>query len=234
LENLDKIIETAYASTRLNKLEYLNELFEKNASEINKVDDPFIRWIAELQPRMKAIKKKNDKRNGALTKLSAQWAEVKKRYSEEEFIPDANRTFRLTYGYIQGYSPADAVYKSPLTTLTGVIEKTTSEEPYNTPQKVIDLYNARDFGKFASNKLNDLPVGILYSTDTSGGNSGSPVLNAMGELVGLNFDRAFEATINDFAWSESYSRSIGVDIRYVLWVTQKFAEAEHIIEEIGI
>ena len=87
---------------------------------------------------------------------------------------------------------------------------------------------------FRHPKLDDVPVAILYDLDTTGGNSGSPVMNARGELVGVNFDRAYEATINDYAWSESYSRSIAVDIRYVLWVTSRFAGADHILKEAGV
>ncbi|MDZ7332344.1 MAG: S46 family peptidase, partial [candidate division KSB1 bacterium] len=147
---------------------------------------------------------------------------------------DANGTLRLTYGYIRGYSPRDAIYAAPITTATGILEKATGEEPFDAPQKLIHLINAQDFGRFAHPKLNSVPVAILYNMDTTGGNSGSPVLNARGELVGLNFDRAFEATINDYAWSEAYSRSIAVDIRYVLWVTEKVAGAEHLLQEMQV
>ena len=128
----------------------------------------------------------------------------------------------------------DAVWKSPITTLKGVVDKTTGEPPFVTPQKVLDKYKAKDFGSFVHPKLNQVPVAILYSTDTTGGNSGSPILNANGELVGVNFDRAFEATINDFAWNESYSRSIGVDVRYALWITGKVFGADHLLKEMGI
>ena len=160
--------------------------------------------------------------------------DVKAQYLKTNFIPDANRTLRLTYGYIRGYSPADATYHTPITTLRGVIEKTTGTEPFITPQKIVNLHKAKDYGRFKHPKLNDVPVALLYNTDTTGGNSGSPVINGRGELIGVNFDRPFEATINDYAWSESYSRSIAVDIRYVLWVTQKFAGATWLLDEMGV
>jgi hypothetical protein len=158
--------------------------------------------------------------------------EAKEAWLGKNFIPDANNTLRLTYGRIKGYSPADAVYLRPFTTLGGVIEKTTGEEPFNTPTRIAELWKARDFGTFAPSVLKDVPVCMLYDADTTGGNSGSPVLNARGELVGVNFDRTYEATINDFAWDKDYSRSIAVDIRYVLWVTQKLGGAAWLLSEL--
>ena len=128
----------------------------------------------------------------------------------------------------------DAVYYKPVTTLDGVLEKSTGEEPFDTPEKIFALYKAKDFGRFAHPDSKSLPVCILYDMDTTGGNSGSPVLDACGQLVGVNFDRAWEATINDYAWSASYSRSIGVDIRYVLWVTQKYGRVDYLLKEMGI
>ena len=139
-----------------------------------------------------------------------------------------------TFGTVRGYSPEDAVYKLPATTLSGVIAKTTGTEPFATPKEVIDAAAAENFGPYVHPKLDDVPVAILYDTDTTGGNSGSPILNGKGELVGVNFDRAFEATINDFAWNVNYSRSIGVDIRYVLWITDKVYGAAHLVREMGL
>ena len=149
-------------------------------------------------------------------------------------MPDGNSTLRFTYGRVRGYSPADATYLSPITTLTGVMQKTRDEYPYATPQAVRDLYRAKDYGRFRLPKANELPVAVLYNTDTTGGNSGSPLMNAKGELVGVNFDRAWGATINDYAWNEAYSRSIAVDIRYVLWVTEKVGKAGFLLKEMGV
>ena len=141
---------------------------------------------------------------------------------------------RLTYGRIKGYNPVDGVRFEPFTTLGGVLDKTTGSEPFITPPKLFDLHKARDFGRFAHPGLKDIPVCMLYDADTTGGNSGSPVLNARGELVGVNFDRTYDATINDYAWNENYSRSIAVDIRYVLWLAEKFAGAGFLLSEMGV
>ena len=90
------------------------------------------------------------------------------------------------------------------------------------------------FGRFRSKRLNDIPVALLYNLDTTGGNSGSPLLDAAGDVVGVNFDRAYGATINDYAWNAEYSRSIGVDIRYVLWITGTVAGADDLLKEMGV
>jgi hypothetical protein len=126
------------------------------------------------------------------------------------------------------------MWLSPITTLTGVIQKTKDTYPYATPQIVRDLYEKKDFGRYRLPKANDVPVAVLYDTDTTGGNSGSALMNARGELVGVNFDRAWGATINDYAWNEAYSRSIAVDIRYVLWVTEKVGKATFLLTEMGV
>jgi hypothetical protein len=104
-------------------------------------------------------------------------------------------------------------------------------DPFITPEPVLQAIREQRFGSFAHPRLGTVPIAFLYSTDTTGGNSGSPVLNAKGELVGVNFDRTFEATINDFAWDQRYSRSIGVDIRYVLWIMGEVYGAKNLTQE---
>ncbi len=231
---IDKFIEHAYKQSKLIKEDFLEEALNKKPKQIEEMDDPFVQLAVQLYPTYQERKEKSEARRGAIDKLYARLIDIKKEFLAKDFVPDANGTLRLTYGRIRGYSPRDAVYYHPITTVHGVMEKTTGEEPFDTPEKLIDLVKKQDFGRFKNPKLNSVPVAILYNMDTTGGNSGSPVLNAKGELVGINFDRAFEATINDYAWSEDYSRSIAVDIRYVLWVTQKFGEAGYLLEEMGV
>lgn len=229
-----KIVSSAYKNSRVMEADYLKTMLTKSLDEIRTSEDPILQWVVTLQPVLKAQKELNEQRAGKLARLSAQWAEVKRLYRPGTFIPDANGTFRLTYGHLRPYQSADAVTKLPQSTVQGILEKTGPEPPFNAPDKLLALIRNKDFGRLASKKLGTLPVGILYDCDTTGGNSGSPVMNAKGELIGLNFDRAFEATINDFAWAQSYSRSIGVDIRYILWVLQKYAGAGYLFDEMGL
>jgi hypothetical protein len=231
---IDRFIERAYKSSSLQNENVLMESLAKTRDAIDQTNDPFIQLAAKLYPAYQKLKETRQRRDGELSKLYALLVDVKQSFLKKNFIPDANSTLRLTFGKIQGYSPADALYSSPITTLRGVIDKTTGEEPYNTPAKLIELYKAKNFGRFKHKKLKDIPVALLYNLDTTGGNSGSPLLNARGEIVGVNFDRAYEATINDYAWSQDYSRSIAVDIRYVLWVTEKFAGATYLLKEMGV
>jgi hypothetical protein len=230
---INNFLESAYTQSKMTDEKVIADLFNESTEKIKKRDDPFIELSIALYPTYKEQNEKSKAREGAIDKYYAKLIDVKKYFLAKDFIPDANGTLRLTYGYIRGYSPRDAVYAEPITTATGVLEKTTGVDPFDTPQKLINLIKAKDFGRFEYPKLKSVPVAILYNTDTTGGNSGSPVLNARGELVGINFDRAFEATINDYAWSEDYSRSIAVDIRYVLWITQKFGNAGYLLQEMN-
>ena len=175
------------------------------------------------------------RREGVLNKLMADYVAVKETFQSKNFIPDANSTLRLTFGNIKGYSPADATYMSPFTTVKGVIEKGNSgDAEFRYPEAIKQAWLSKNFGAYYKKEIDDVPVNILYNMDTTGGNSGSPIMNAYGELIGVNFDRAYDATINDFAWNESYSRSIGVDIRYVLWIADKIDNAQFILKEMGI
>ena len=226
--------ETLIAKTRLGDLGFVQECLKKTPAELQQTDDPLLKLIVQLHPLYLQLRETDKTRDGRLGQLYGALIEVKQQFLATSFIPDANATLRLTCGRIKSYSPADAVIRTPISTLRGVMEKTTGVEPFITPDRVLKKYEAGEFGRFVHPRLGQVPVAILYDTDTTGGNSGSPVLNSRGQLVGVNFDRCFEATINDFAWNKDYSRSIGVDIRYVLWITGIVYEADHLLTEMGV
>ena len=227
-------LDKFYQSTKLTDAAFIESCLEQTPDQLKGLNDPVLDYVFELYPRRMEMRAESKARVGKLAQLYGELVTVKQQFLKQNFVPDANATLRITFGHVKGYSPEDAVYKSPITTLGGAIDKATGVDPFVMPQKVVDMHSQRQFGRFAHAGLKDIPTAILYDTDTTGGNSGSPILDANGQLVGVNFDRAFEATINDFAWNESYSRSIGVDIRYALWITGDVYGAKHLLKEMSV
>jgi Peptidase S46 len=153
---------------------------------------------------------------------------------EERYFPDANSTMRVTYGKVNGFAPRDAVYYNPVTYLDGVIEKyVPGDYEFDVPQKLRELYEAKDYGQYAD-KNGKLPICFLATNHTTGGNSGSPAIDAEGNLVGLNFDRVWEGTMSDIYYDPEICRNIMVDLRYVLFIIDKYAGATHLIDEMEL
>lgn len=221
--------------TKLGDQHYMLNTILADAGSLQKFEDKLMSFQNDLNNDISLFAAEQKRREGILNKLMGDYVAVKEVFQSKNFIPDANSTLRLTYGHIKGYSPADATYMKPFTTLAGIIEKgNLGLAEFDYPQEIKTAYLNKNFGPYLQKDLGSVPVNILYDMDTTGGNSGSPIMNAQGELIGVNFDRAYDATINDFAWNESYSRSIGVDIRYVLWVADKIDNAHFILKEMGI
>ena len=147
------------------------------------------------------------------------------------FYPDANLTLRVAYGHIKGYSPADGTYYLPSSTIKGIMEKDNPEIfDYNIPQRLRDIYAAKDYGRWAD-ASGEVPVCFIATNHTTGGNSGSPVINADGELIGLNFDRVWEGTMSDIVFDPDICRNIALDIRYVLFTIEKIGGAGYLLDE---
>lgn len=153
---------------------------------------------------------------------------------ERKFFPDANSTLRITYGKIKGSNPRDAVSYGFQTHLAGKIEKyIPGDYEFDVPKKLIDLYNAKDFGQY-KDSTGDVPLAFTATNHTTGGNSGSPALDAYGNLVGLNFDRQWEGTMSDINYDPRFSRNIMVDTKYILFIVDKYADSKWLIDEMKI
>ena len=153
--------------------------------------------------------------------------------NDKRFYPDANSTLRVAYGNVKGYKPRDAVQYDYYTYMDGLMEKyKPGDYEFDVPKKLIDLYEAKDFGPYGVNGKQ--PVCFIASNHTTGGNSGSPALDAKGNLIGLNFDRVWEGTMSDINYNADICRNIMVDIRYVLFIVDKFAGAKHLVDEMKL
>jgi len=232
---ISRYLKDTFELSKLKDQDYVLNTLLKSSKTLSTYNDGLLLLERDLGRQIAELKPEKDRREGLLNKLMGDYVNVKEKFLKKDFIPDANSTLRLTYGYVRGYTPADATYMKPYTSIKGILEKGASGDPdFGYPAAIKTLWTNKDFGPFEKKDLNDVPVSFLYNMDTTGGNSGSPIMNANGELIGVNFDRAYGATINDYAWNESYSRSIGVDIRYVLWVATKIDHADFLVREMGV
>jgi hypothetical protein len=154
-------------------------------------------------------------------------------FPEKRFYPDANSTLRVTYGQVAGYKPRDGVKYLPNTYLSGVMEKyIPGDYEFDVPEKLRQLYEKKDYGPYGED--GEMPVCFIGSNHTTGGNSGSPVIDAHGNLIGINFDRVWEGTMSDYYYDPSICRNIMVDIRYILFIIDKFAGAGHLVQEMKL
>ena len=238
-KNLDykTIAGEIYSQSKLTSYEGAKELLSGSASEvIQKLNedkvyafvkiaydnffDNIVPQYEELDTRINATQRQYMK---AILEL----------FPDARIFPDANSTLRITYGKVGGYAPRDAVYYEPVTYLEGVMEKyIPGDYEFDVPQKLIELYNKKDYGIYG--KDGKMPVNFIARNHTTGGNSGSPALDAYGNLIGLNFDRVWEGTMSDIHYDPEICRNIMVDIRYVLFIVDKYAGAKHLIDEMKI
>lgn len=211
-------------------------LLVSDSLDVNRLaKDPAVEmYIVFNENFISNIKPKYDDINRKLTLLYRTYMKAQMEFDKTKcFYPDANSTLRVAYGKVKGYKPADAICYKSYSTLDGIMEKDNPNiYDYDIPQKLRDIYKMKDYGKWETDGT--VPVCFVATNHTSGGNSGSPVINAKGELIGLNFDRVWEGTMSDIAYDPQMCRNICLDIRYVLFVMDKLAGANHLIDEMRI
>lgn len=235
--NASQLTNDIYTNTKLTKLEDFRSLLEgdsKTVIEKINADKGYQILKAMADAYTKNVLPKYDELN--LKNIATQRTYMKailELFPNDRIFPDANSTLRVTYGKVKGYKPNDAITYDPFTYLDGVMEKyVPGDYEFDVPKKLIDLYNSKDYGVYASK--GKIPVAFIATNHTTGGNSGSPALDAKGNLIGLNFDRVWEGTMSDIYYSPEICRNIMVDIRYVLFIIDKFAGADNLIKEMKI
>ncbi len=227
-------VENAYTTTKMKDLEFARGLIGKPSAELEQLNDPFIGIAAAIYDVAEEINNTFRAFGANVTALRKDYIEALYEWKGSSLYPDASGTIRFTWGPVRGYKPADAVWYEPFTTLQGVVDKNSGEEPFNAPEKLVKLRQAEDFGSYADPDLNDVPVAFLNQCDITGGNSGSPVMNAKGEIIGIAFDGNWEAMTSDWQYDFALQRCIAVDFRYVLFVTDKFGNAGFLLREMGV
>ncbi len=233
-QRIDAYVDNLFDKTQFKDLLDAARLFDMSRKEIEKMKDPLVAFAKTYYQEMKPVEEKNKEFGGKIEELRAKYMEALFAWKGKKLYPDANRTLRFTYGDVQGYSPRDAVIYLPKTRLYGVVEKHTGKDPFNAPQKLLQLEATRDFGAYEDPALHDVPVNFLHTTDITGGNSGSPVLNGRGELIGVAFDGNYEAMTSDFQFDNAITRTISVDAQYLLFILDKFSNAQNILKELEI
>lgn len=221
-------------SKKLATAESISALFEMSSAQLRELHEPLIDFSGEIG----SLSNEAGTRVLGFNRAVARWRPLLVRGMSEmrgtKPYPDANRTLRFSYGEVKGYVPHDAAVYQPFTNLSGVIEKDTGREPFDAPEKLKQLFRARDFGPYATPDGQNVPVDFLSTTDIIGGNSGSPILNGRGEQVGIVFDGNYEGLGNDFFYNDAKGRTISVDIRYVLFIADKFGGAGYLLKELDI
>jgi hypothetical protein len=223
-----------FESKKLTTPESFEALFNMTSAQLRELHEPLIDFAGEIGPLTSDVQDRTRSFNGAVGRWRPLLVRGMSEMRGSKPYPDANRTLRFTYGEVKGYVPKDAAVYQPFTHLSGVIEKDTGREPFDAPEKLKQLFRAHDFGPYATADGKDVPVDFLSTTDIIGGNSGSPILNGRGEQVGIVFDGNYEGLGNDFFYNDAKGRTISVDIRYVLFIADKFGGAGYLLKELDI
>jgi hypothetical protein len=228
-------VDDLYAQSRVFDLATRKTMFDERPEALRARKDPLVDLGFALDADRLALKARRDTATGATLRLRPAWRRAVIAEAGRPVAPDANSSLRVTFGRVEGYTPREALTASPQTTLAGLIEKHTGQEPFNAPAKVREAVAAGRVGRWGVASLGgQVPVNFLATCDTTGGNSGSPTIDGKGRLVGVNFDRVWENVANDFGYNPDIARNVNVDVRYLLWMLDQVEGASDLLKELGV
>jgi hypothetical protein len=234
---IDRVLDAWYAAPALEDAALRVGLLETGTlAKLRASSDPFVRAAQRVWPVVKAEDRRSDARQGELLVVGPSYVEVMKQVLGGQLAPDANASLRVSYGTVRSFKPgspdpADA----PFTVARQILAKDTGVEPFNAPGKLLAAIKARNYGPYADPALGgELPIDFLTDLDITGGNSGSPILNRKGELVGLGFDNTLEGVAADLVFNPATARTICVDARYMIWTLDLLDGGDHLIREMGL
>lgn len=231
---LARLADEYYAKTAVGNLDERIKMFHMSKTELENLHDPFIDLAVAMYPEYKAAHERRRTESGATSRLTPKLIEAYAAWKKNELYPDANGTKRFNYGRVRGYSPRDAVRYTYITSLTGVMDKETGKDPFVVPEPLDEAYNQRNFGTYIDPMIKDIPVNLLTDNDGTNGNSGSPIINGRGELIGLDFDGNYEGIGTDYMYIPDRVRSINVDIRYVLFLIDRVYHLDNLMNELTV
>ncbi|SDF22884.1 Peptidase S46 [Dyella sp. 333MFSha] len=234
---LTRALDSIYGATTFADEAERTRLFAAAPADVAKSNDALLVVARTLRPALLRIEEEKKAREGDLLRLRPAYMQALIAYREKQgkaVYPDANSTLRVSYGKVTPLAARDAVSYAPLTTVQGIVEKNTGAFPFDAPVPLIDAIHKGDFAGYTDAKTGAMPVDFLSNLDTTGGNSGSPVLNARGELVGLNFDSNWEAVSASWMYDSRYKRAIHVDMRYMRWLMDKVYPSHALLRELGV
>jgi hypothetical protein len=224
--SLSEEVARLYAGTRVTDLAERMKMFGETLEQLRARRDPLLDFALALEPELRAFDQARREREGMESLFRPLWRRAVMAHAGKPVAPDANGTLRVSFAHVKGYTPREAVEYLPQTTLAGMLEKHTGEEPFALPRALLEAAAKTDPAQ--------VPLNFLADADTTGGNSGSPTVNGRGELVGLNFDRVWENVANDFGYNPAIARNVNVDIRFFVWLLEHVDGGGSLLRELGL
>lgn len=230
-------VDKLFAASSMADSESRLGAFGADSSKLAESDDALLKLAVQLLPQLLAVEREQKEASGQLHALRPRYMEALLAWNQDAdkpTYPDANSSLRVSFGNVGGYRSVDGMAALPFTTAPGILAKDTGEAPFDSPPAQLEQIKAGNFGSYASARIGSLPVNFLADLDITGGNSGSPILDGKGQLVGLAFDGNWESVSSDWLFNPALTRAINVDVRYMLWVMDYLDQADNLLKEMGL